>query len=36
MADDRTYGDHVMSTNMADELISARSVAHNLTLTADM
>jgi len=33
---DTASGGHVMSTNMADDLISADSVALNLTLTSHM
>jgi len=36
MADDLTSDGHVMSTNMADDLISVDSVAPNLILTPDM
>jgi hypothetical protein len=36
MADDLASGGHVKSTNMAADLISADSMAPNLTLTSDM
>jgi len=36
MADDFTYGGHMVSTNTADDLIFADGVALNLPLTYDM
>ena len=36
MEDDFASGGHLMSTNMADDLISADGVAPNPTLTYDM